>query len=306
MPSDGPDARTPAPARGPDPALPSGVALTAVAMARERQVESRRDDRLFDDPWAGAMVAEARDTVQDAPSWLLDGTTLADIVPGMVDYVAVRTRWIDDQLADWMRCLGPATPGQVVLLGSGLDTRPLRLERPPGIRCFVLDFPATVGYVQRVLASAGATVPKNTTFIGADLTGDWAGDLREGGLSVHQPTVWVVEGVLMYLNESEAGDLVTRLRALCGRDGHLLTDLAHPNIHHNGLFRAGHRRLGENSSPIRCAIGDPVEWLAARGWTATVVDPTALSTHQRRAVPPALDPRLDGGPMFWFVEGTRG
>jgi O-methyltransferase involved in polyketide biosynthesis len=44
------------------------LSQTALGMARVRAGESRRPDRLFDDPYAAAFVAAARDAVPEAPA----------------------------------------------------------------------------------------------------------------------------------------------------------------------------------------------------------------------------------------------
>lgn len=70
--------------RGEVPGLPGGVALTAAAMAREREVETAKGDGLVDDPWAHQLVgAAAASASAETGFWLGEGTTLADIVPGM-------------------------------------------------------------------------------------------------------------------------------------------------------------------------------------------------------------------------------
>lgn len=90
------------------------LAGTARWTAAARAVESRRPDRLFDDPWAERLAgpdgfaALERHDRSDNP------------------YVALRTWWLDN----W--CTRTAVGGcrQIVLLAAGLDTRAFRLVWP--------------------------------------------------------------------------------------------------------------------------------------------------------------------------------
>ena len=49
---------------------------------------------------------------------------------------------------------------QVVMLGAGMDTRPWRIELPPGIYWFEVDRPDVMRAKQQELVSAGAQISK--------------------------------------------------------------------------------------------------------------------------------------------------
>lgn len=111
----------------PIPQSLAGVGLTAVGVALIRASESRRPDRLFDDPYAQlfADAAEAdfhgsEEPAAAAESW----ARMLELVDRFYDGRVVATRYFDDYLdaalADGCR--------QVVNLGAGLDTRALRLS----------------------------------------------------------------------------------------------------------------------------------------------------------------------------------
>ena len=110
--------------------LPIGVGKTALGAAMVRAHESRRADRLFNDPYAeaflmaapGAFDMEQRAAEAGAGDMALWGATLWS-------HAVIRTRFFDDYLLD-------ATARgirQVVLLAAGLDTRAYRLRWPPGV-----------------------------------------------------------------------------------------------------------------------------------------------------------------------------
>ncbi|WP_163567693.1 hypothetical protein [Fodinicola feengrottensis] len=74
---------------------PVGVGLTALAMAQERRIESRRADRLFEDPLAEAFVLAAAGTGDDSGVPGLGGDLGGGGRPGAGD---VRIRAAENQV----------------------------------------------------------------------------------------------------------------------------------------------------------------------------------------------------------------
>src|SRR5438132_3170000 len=117
---------------------PTGVGKTALGVAMIRAEESRRSDRLFDDPYAAAFLAAAPgvfDREQRAAAAGVGGMAAWGAV--FWSHAVIRTRFFDDYLFD------AAERGirQVLQLAAGLDTRAYRLAWPPGVRLFELELP---------------------------------------------------------------------------------------------------------------------------------------------------------------------
>ena len=88
---------------------------TAYWTASVRALESRREDRLIDDPWAEALAGEiGAEWIAQRPA----GSTLP---------IILRTRYFDDFVQHITREAGIE---QLVLLAAGLDTRAYRLGLP--------------------------------------------------------------------------------------------------------------------------------------------------------------------------------
>lgn len=128
---------------------------TAVGMALVRAGESRRPDRLFDDPYAEAFAAAmpgafAAPAGPDARRGR--GTPGGDVGAAFAVHAVVRTRFFDDRL------VAAARDGcrQVILLAAGLDARAFRLDWPAGTRLFELDLPAVLDLKEQVLGDRGA------------------------------------------------------------------------------------------------------------------------------------------------------
>jgi O-methyltransferase involved in polyketide biosynthesis len=95
--------------------LPRGVGLTALSVADARARESARPDRLFDDAFAQLFVDAAG--AEFAPP---STANAIDIRAARAGYVAIRTRFFDDEL----RAACAAGCRQVVLLAAVMPQVP--------------------------------------------------------------------------------------------------------------------------------------------------------------------------------------
>jgi len=122
---------------GPGRALASTAHWTAAVRARE----SARDDRLFNDPWAGALAG------REGIAWL-EGRSPDSVVP-----MVLRTRFFDDFLRRVATAEGVR---QIVLMAAGLDTRAFRLVWPEQTVLFELDQASLLEHKERTLGAAAA------------------------------------------------------------------------------------------------------------------------------------------------------
>jgi methyltransferase (TIGR00027 family) len=114
---------------------------------------------------------------------------------GLVDHLALRTQAIDDALAAAV----DQGVSQLVILGAGLDARAHRLRALGHVQVFEVDHPASQVVKER-RASALPRVARALTYVPVDFAKD---DLRaalaHAGHVATRSTVWVSEGVTMYL-----------------------------------------------------------------------------------------------------------
>lgn len=200
----------------------TGIGATALAVASGRALESRRPDALVNDPYAADFLAAAHSSrpLPASPGDLRDHVDPEDLWALLAGYLGVRSRVFDDFLIDAADGTdgadsthngesgesGDSPDGiregirQVVILASGLDTRPFRLPWPPGVHCFELDQPLVLDFKLRVLREKGATAGCGHTPLPVDLRDDWAGALETAGFDRTLPTAWLAEGLLPYLS----------------------------------------------------------------------------------------------------------
>ncbi|MEV5709512.1 class I SAM-dependent methyltransferase [Actinoallomurus sp. NPDC052274] len=188
-----------------------GVGLTALMVAAARAIETYRHDTLAQDVYAEHFVRAARASA----GWPVRPQQVAD---GEVDplwgrlgrYFGLRTRVFDDFV---LRRTGEGTR-QVVLLGAGLDTRAYRLDWPPGCRIFEIDQNGVLAFKDRVLDGLSAVPKTERVTIATDLRLEWTRALTDAGFDPAVPTVWIAEGLLLYLSPAAERALIAAVGAL--------------------------------------------------------------------------------------------
>jgi len=258
------------------------VGKTALGVARVRALESGREDRLFDDPFAQAFVdsapgpfPEERQAVEPG------GGRLRELGAAFSAHAVIRTRFYDD----WLTAAAGDGCGQVVLLAAGLDTRAFRLDWPAGTRVFEVDLPDVLAFKEAVLARCGAVPGCERVTVAADLRGDWAAGLTAAGFDRARPTTWLAEGLIIYLTAGEAGRLL-------GAVGDLSTEDSQLAFEHNpagaDAVTARARQLPAMqpyTSLWKGGLDDAPGWLGEHGWRPRFHEFAALGRAYRRPVP---------------------
>ncbi|MFS4092798.1 SAM-dependent methyltransferase [Streptomyces sp. AF1A] len=241
-----------------------GVGQTALFIAWMRQLESERPDALFRDPLAAAML-----------SALSEDPVLADVAEvikqthnsarGFPTYFAVRTRFFDDEILAGVR----GGIRQVVTLAAGVDGRTVRLDLPAGTRWFEVELPEMTTFKDALIENSGLPLACERLGVAADLREDWQSALRAAGFDPGQPTVWLIEGLLMYLTDAAGEALVAGLGELSAPGSRLMLEhLKAAMLEEEG--RPVRERVEEQGAKWLSARDDLAEWLGAHGWRARV------------------------------------
>lgn len=175
------------------------VSDTAFWVAYYRGVETRRPDALFHDPLADLLAGE-------------QGKKIARTVPGrfMTEWVvAIRTCMIDD----FIRNAVAEGVDAVVNLGTGLDTRPYRMDLPPSLLWVEADYPRMIEYKQSRLS--GHEPRCRLERFGVDLADDTERRRLLADIDSRATRLLILtEGVIVYLPEQAVGALADNLRSL--------------------------------------------------------------------------------------------
>ncbi|MEM8602620.1 MAG: SAM-dependent methyltransferase [Cyanobacteria bacterium P01_H01_bin.121] len=227
----------------------SFVPFTARMMAAVRARESEREDALFQDPFAAKLAGAT------AFQQVAEQLTIRDTA-----YIAVRTHLFDTFLLQ-------AQTTQVVLLAAGLDTRAYRLAWLPGTCLYELDYANTLDFKAKVLED---TEPRcHYRAIAADLTCPWGSKLLAAGFQQNQPSVWLIEGLLMYLYADQVRSILQTVTQLAAPGSQLGLDLLNTYALNTGPYQ-GYFQSGWDQ---------PQQLLADYGWAATIVEPGASGAN---------------------------
>jgi len=178
--------------------------------------------------------------------------------------IEARTRYIDQ------RVLGALARGvrQVVICGAGYDDRALRF-RQHGVRYFELDHAGTQSDKAARLAPIAGAGP---VLVQADFgTDDVAAVLAASGHDASQPSLFICEGLLVYLTHDEGQRLLAGLAASAAPGSELVATLA---VHADDqdtelvLAAANAARRTSRTEPWRTILtrAGHLDMLAAAGW----------------------------------------
>ena len=172
--------------------------------------------------------------------------------PGLRAHVEARTRFFDTQVEEAVL----RRVEQVVILGAGYDDRALRF-RSAGVRFFELDHPSTQSDKRRRLERMGADL-SGLTLVPVDFRrGDTDTVLEGCGHEPDRPTLFVCEGLLVYLDRDAIVGLLTALRTRATAGSVLAASVA---VHAEGIDsgrvvdRANTARPGATAEPWRTIL----------------------------------------------------
>ena len=173
------------------------VSGTAFVVAEFRAEENSEATPLFQDSVVGLFLNEESRRAAGR---------IAASFPLVKDMVKIRTKYFDDTLDTQIL----SDVRQVVILGSGLDTRAVR-KPGAGVTYFEIDDAATLKLKQTAYQRQG--IEPNVRFIPGNYVTDGLIDLlKRSDFDVDLPTYLIWEGNTMYLSLDSTKQVLTDLR----------------------------------------------------------------------------------------------
>lgn len=251
------------------------VSSTAHIVAYIRGLESIKDERLFSDPFAMDLAGEVGKKTLTIVNDAEGADWSAAQKNRFANAIAVRTRVIDNFL---LQTLKENEIVQVVVPGAGLDTRPWRLMfpgAPSKIHYFEIDFPEVFTYKLSVLQSKNATPQCQYHNVIADLSlaDSWPERLKEAGFDPCQRILWVLEGFVNYLTETELNEFMSTVNSLSSPNSLMIATCVTAAAKHLNINL--HRFWPENAA----------DYFAQFGWQGTETDIEDLAATLHRASP---------------------
>lgn len=262
--------------------LASALGATALmtAAAQVRAAATGAIDDPFAEPLLKTLGVEQYQQIARGEADPFDEYDLRSLT---IDLLVAGSRFFDDFLAE----AGRAGIRQVVLLASGLDTRPYRLWWPAGTRVYEVDQAEVMEFKTRTLRDLGAKPTGHRRAVGIDLSQDWPSALQHIGFDIAQPSVWIAQGQLLGVLAPEVGDqLLDGVSALSCAGSRFAADLTVPIRPYAHTVDGRHDIAGH---------------LHGRGWATAPVsagEVLAVTGH-----PPW--PASSGRPPIQYLRATR-
>lgn len=245
-----------------------------VAALRGHEAVHHPEDYLFEDPYAAALGGKVGEAwIRGAVDAYFKSKPDLDSEDNRIEYrgrlhnvLAIRTHHIDHAIQNILQ--SHPEVAQICVLGAGLDTRPWRLNMlrntTSAITYFEVDFPEIFEFKLSALAELGASVGAGIDYrpVEVDLSlPSWPDTLIASGYQPNAPTLWLMEGLTMYLTEPEMNVLASHVATLSpGTGSHILLD----------VFATKYGGL--RNYAVRFRHDDIAAYLKKYGWVGSFAD----------------------------------
>ena len=275
-----------------------GVGLTSLWVAAMRAVESERgQDALVHDPFARALAGEKGFEILERGK---------SSTPIELPVIPIRTKWIDERFA--------ATKlDQLVILAAGMDARAFRMDLR-GKKVFEVDRDFVLAYKR---ARISAEPRCDRVEVPIDLREDWPSALvaagtpkadganSDAGFDAKRPALFLVEGLLVYLDEGSVRSIFARIDALASKGSELVFESNNRALLTSPFMKARLDFVRELGAPWIFGEDDP-RTLVPAGWSATVEEFADAGTRWGRwPLPPAPKDMLPMIPRSFLVHATK-
>lgn len=253
---------------------PGDPSIIAEGIALQRMAESRlpEDIRIFFDPYAvrfidPAKLAWAKEHPAEVQAII---EALDQQMPGWNNSIRARVRYFDDVAGN---ASGEGFT-QVVVFGAGYDTRAYRISSlREHIRVFEVDRPETLERKTAILEAIFGHLPGHVSYIPYEIDegNTWA-DLESAGFSPEKKTLFILEGLVMYLPRPAVEGLLSEIARHAGIGSAVLFDFIPQSMAEGSSDAEGGRIIRDFTisigEPLRSgfAPGDVMPFLAGLGF----------------------------------------
>ena len=240
------------------------LSAQGIALIRALETEKPAGIRVCDDPLARRFVHPLLFALGKLLSGYADRRG-----PGVTGFLIARCRCIDDfvsaALADGLQ--------QLVIVGAGLDSRAYRLDGLKRIPVFEVDHPASQQVKRGALERVFGGLPAHVVFVPINLGPETLDKLFGHGYDPRLKTLFVLEGLLPYLEAAVVDATLTFIHGNAGPGSALIFDYidaaalaANRKRHERARMQRGARFTGERLV-FGIEAGRVTEFLHARGFS---------------------------------------
>jgi len=208
-----------------------GPSNMAERIALIRAGESRRpeDERICYDPYAIRFINPEilEFAARNPEKYKAEIEQLEQLFPGLANSAVARARYFDDVV----KASTDDGLEQLVILGAGYDTRAYRIEELKNVNVFEVDHPDTQRVKVEKIKEIFGSLPGHVTYVPLDLEFDKLGQhLAESGYNSSEKTLFVMEGLVMYLQPGTMDEILSFVVNNSGKGSAVIFDY--------GVFRS--------------------------------------------------------------------
>lgn len=263
-----------------------GPSKMAEMIALHRVVESRfpEGQRICYDPYAVYFIdPKTLELAAKNPEKVKEMKEhYESLFPGLGNSIRARVRYFDD----FVKSEVDKGIEQLVILGAGYDTRAYRIKGLERIRVFEVDHPATQVIKQEKIKSIFGQIPKNVAYVPADLSVNSLEKMHsEKGYDPTKRTLFVMEGVIMYIPAKAVDDLLSFIVRRSGKGSKIIFDY-YPQSLVDGTSNLQaatnvRRYVEEQGEPLLFGIeeGEAEAFLSERGFSH-IADVSSKDYHK--------------------------
>jgi methyltransferase (TIGR00027 family) len=302
--------------------ITESVGATALGVAAARAADTESANPLINDPYARIFLDTVGDGVwnwygaPELPAEVVEAVPdMPERMQALVSYFATRTKFFDTSFVD----AANAGIRQAVILAAGLDARSWRLPWPDGTTVYELDQDRVLDFKASTLHEHGAEPKANRVAVAVDLRHDWPTALQQAGFDPSAPSVWSIEGLLMYLPAAAQDLLFDRIQDLAAPGSRIAVEglgpeFAVPELRAQRRERMDRLRelMAKTDSQIEVPTTDELwyfeerehvgDWLRRHGWDVTATPSDELMASYGRPSPEGLE---EASPTHWFISAQR-
>jgi len=219
----------------------TGVGVTALWVAALRTIASSTPNPIIKDEFSKSLAGKEGFEILHK----LDGTNY-DQNP-RVSSIAKRTFVLDLFINEAIQNIK-----QIVNLGSGLDTKPYRLNFPSDVVFYEIDVAAVTNYKKRILNKINATPNCKLITIAMDLTkkDEWVSQLLQSGFDKNKPSLFITEGLLYYLYDNDVANILKSISTLSAIGSIFIGDMLSTFSYFGPRFRASREKFRQNGFDV--------------------------------------------------------
>jgi methyltransferase (TIGR00027 family) len=184
-----------------------------------------------------------------------------------------------------------------------MDARAFRLTWRADTTVYEVDQPQVIAAKDQRLA--GDRPRCRRVAIGVDLADDWPEALRPHGFTSSERTVWLVEGLLQYIDDSAVDTLFARVDALSAPASVVLYNVIGKMLLDTPFMQSMRQYMRELGAPWTFGTDTPATLVERHGWNAVVTDVAEVGTRWHRWEHPVVPPDVHGGPRGYFVVAVK-